>query len=96
MLDATVTIRSKKISVDKNPVQVSVSKGEQVHWKSTGGAFEIVFKPGSDWPDPPPARQAGGVWQTHSGPFNKPNTKLQYNVTASGFDILDPDVDIIP
>jgi hypothetical protein len=96
MPDVNVTLRNKTISVDKSSVQVSVSKGEQVQWKSTDGAFEIVFKPGSNWPNPPAAHQVSGVWQTQSGPFNKPNTKLQYNVTASGYDTLDPDVDIIP
>lgn len=96
MPDVTVSLNNKKITVDKNPVQASVSKGERVQWKSTDGAFAIVFKAGSDWPNPPAAREQGGVWSTASGPFNRPNTKLQYAVTATGYPDLDPDIDILP
>jgi hypothetical protein len=96
MPDVSVTLQNKKISVDKNRVQASVSKGERVLWKSSDGPFEISFKSGSDWPNPPAARQTNGVWETAAGPFNRPNTTLRYNVEASGHETLDPDVDIIP
>lgn len=96
MPDVTVTLRNKKISVDKNAVQASVSKAEKVRWTSTDGPFSISFKSGSNWPNPPAARQNGSVWETQCGPFNRPNSKLQYDVTASGYDTLDPDIDILP
>lgn len=96
MPEVTVTIRSKKISVDKNSVPASVSKAERVQWNSTDGEFQIAFKPGSNWPNPPAARLKDGIWSTASGPFNRPNTKLQYAITASGADPLDPEIDIIP
>ncbi len=96
MPNVTVTLKNKKISVDKNPVEASVSKGERVQRSSSDGAFQIVFKPGSNWPHPPDAREKDGVWSTECGPFNRPNTRLSYDVTASGYDTLDPDIDLRP
>jgi hypothetical protein len=96
MPNVAVTLSNKKISVDKSRVQASVSKGERVQWSCTDGAFSIEFKSGSDWPNPPAAREKDGVWSTESGPFNRPNTTLRYAVNASGYDALDPDIDVIP
>ncbi len=96
MPEVTVTLRNKKISVDKNIVQASVSKGQRVQWSSTDGGFQIAFKPGSDWPNPPAAREKDGVWSTECGPFNRPDSTLRYAVTATGFDPLDPDIEVIP
>jgi len=96
MADVAVTLRNKKISVDKPTVTVSVARAEKVTWTSTDGEFQIVFKAGSDWPNPPAARQQNGVWTTQSGPFNRPNVTLQYGITASGFEPLDPDIQIEP
>jgi hypothetical protein len=96
MPNVTVTLSNKKIAVDKATVEASVSKGERVEWNCTDGPFEITFKPGSNWPDPPAAREKDGVWSTASGPFNRPNTRLQYNVAAVDHDTLDPDIDIRP
>jgi len=95
-VDVTVTLNNKKISVDKNVVEASVSKGDRVQWLSRNGAFKIAFKPGSDWPNPPDAREKDGVWSTASGPFNRPDTTLSYDVMATGYDTLDPDIDIRP
>jgi len=96
MPNVTVALKNKKISVDKAKVQASVSKGEKVQWTCTDGAFSIEFKSGSDWPHPAVAREKDGVWSTECGPFNRPNTTLQYAVNASGCDPLDPDIDVIP
>lgn len=92
----TLNSSSKKISVDRNTVQASVSKGERVEWTSTDGAFQITFKPGSNWPNPPAAREKDGIWSTSSGPFNKPGTTLSYNVGATGYTTLDPDIEVLP
>jgi len=94
MADVTVTLHGNNISVDKPTVSASVSKGERVHWSCTG-EFQIVFKPGSDWPNPQ-TRQQNGTWIAESGPFNKPNTTLFYGVTATGFNSLDPQIDVQP
>jgi hypothetical protein len=96
MPDVTVTLKNKKIAVDKNSVAASVSKGEKVNWQSTDGTFQIEFKSGSSWPNPPAAREKNGVWSTECGPFNKPNTTLQYSVNATGYDPLDPDIQVLP
>lgn len=96
MPDVTVTLGNNKISVDPTTVQASASRGERVHWKCSQGTFQITFKPGSNWPNPPAPRQVNGVWETDSGPFNRPNTTLSYAVSASGLPTLDPDIEIIP
>ncbi|HKS23895.1 MAG TPA: hypothetical protein VJZ76_13920 [Thermoanaerobaculia bacterium] len=95
MADVTVTLRNKKISVDKQSVPVSVEKSEKVSWTSTDGPFNIEFKPGSHWPNPN-TKQVGSSWVAECGPFNNPHTKLQYNITASEYDTLDPEIDIRP
>jgi len=95
MADVTVTLQNKKITVDKDKVTVSVSKGDRVTWTCQQGDFQIVFKPGSNWPNPN-TRQVGSAWQAQSGPFNNPNVQLFYSVTASGHDPLDPEVDVVP
>ena len=75
MTDVTVTLRNNKISVDKQRVSLSVSKSEKVRWSSTDGTFLIVFKPGSDWPNPR-TTQEGSTWTAECGPFNNPNRTL--------------------
>ncbi|HEY6213167.1 MAG TPA: hypothetical protein VIW45_12830 [Vicinamibacterales bacterium] len=96
MPDVTVTLHNNKISVDKQSVQASVSKAQRVTWTSAEGTFSIVFKQGSDWPNPPAARQQNGVWTTSAGPFNRPNITLEYGITASGYDPLDPEIQVVP
>jgi hypothetical protein len=98
MPDVSVTLNSgtKTISVNHSSVQASVSKGERVEWTCSDGAFQIAFKPGSDWPNPPAAREKDGVWSTASGPFNRPHTTLHYAVNAAGYTTLDPDIEVIP
>jgi hypothetical protein len=96
MPDVTVSLNNKKISVDKSRIQASVSKSEKVQWNCPQGPFAIVFKSGSNWPNPPAAKEKNGVWSAESGPFNRPNTTLSYSITATGYDELDPDIDVIP
>jgi hypothetical protein len=96
MPEVTVTLRNKKISVDQAKVQASEKAGHKVRWISMDGPFKITFKPGSDWPHPPAARQDGGAWVIECGPFNRPGRTLSYAVSADGFDTLDPDIEIIP
>ncbi len=91
-----VTLRNKKISVDQSKVQASEKGAQKVRWTSADGPFEISFKPGSDWPNPPAAHQDGGVWVTECGPFNKHGRTLSYAVSATGYETLDPDIEIIP
>ena len=95
MPDVNVTLQNKKISVDKQSVPVYVSKSEKVSWTCADGPFNIEFKAGSHWPNPT-TRQVGSNWVAECGPFNNPNSKLQYNVTATGHDTLDPEIDIRP
>ena len=96
MPEVTVTLRGGKISVDQSVVQASEGNKQKVRWTSTDGPFEIVFKDGSDWPNPPAVREDKGVWSTEAGPFTKHGRKLSYAVKASGFPTLDPDIEIIP
>jgi plastocyanin len=93
MADVKITISGGTISVDKNKVRVK--KGtETVTWKCDDQTFNIVFKPGSEWPNPPTSEQ-GGKWTATTGPF--PNTgTLSYGITAPGAKSLDPDIEIIP
>lgn len=95
MADVAVTLQNKKITVDKQKVSVSVSKGDRVTWTCDQGEFQVSFKPGSNWPNPN-TRQVGSIWQAQSGPFNNPNTQLFYSVSASGYGTLDPEVDVVP
>jgi len=95
MPDVTVTLHNRSISVDKQTVPVSVSKGEKVTWTSSDGMFQIEFKPGSNWQNPQ-TKQQGSSWVAEAGPFNRPNTKLEYAVTAADHNPLDPEIDIRP
>jgi hypothetical protein len=95
MADITVTLSNGKISVDFPKVKASVSGKDKVKWKSKDGEFHIEFKLGSDWPNPTTS-QDGGVWKAETGPFNQAGITLSYAVKATGFDTLDPDIEIIP
>jgi hypothetical protein len=93
-VEVTVSLKGGKISVDKNKVQASLSKGDRVQWTCSDGTFGIDF--GGTWPNPPTS-PGGPPFTAASGPFNKPaGTTLKYSVTASGLPRLDPDIDIVP
>jgi len=94
MPDVTVTKASGKIAVSHPTVQVSVSKGEKVTWKSANGHFQVKFKTGSNWRDPE-TKQDGSAHMAECGPFDKPQ-KLYYSVTAKDHEDLDPEIDVIP
>jgi hypothetical protein len=95
MADITVTLKNGKISVDSQKVQASISGGHKVRWKCRDGAFNIEFKPGSDWPNPATSKD-GDAWQAETGPFSQHGRTLSYAVKAAGYETLDPDIEIIP
>jgi len=95
MPDIVVTLKDGKISVDSSKVQASASAKQKVTWKSHDGDFQIVFKAGSAWPNPT-TTNAGGVWKAETGPFTAVGTTLRYAVQATGYQTLDPDIEIIP
>lgn len=95
MADIQVTLKDGKISVDSEKVQASVSGNHKVQWKCNDGAFNIEFKPGSDWPNPT-TTQDGSVWKAEAGPFTKHGRTLSYAVKATGHETLDPDIEVIP
>jgi hypothetical protein len=93
MADVKITIENGTITVDKS--KIKVKKGsETVNWKCSDQTYNIVFKPGSEWPNPQTQEQ-GGKWVAESGPF--PNTgSLFYGITAPGAKSLDPEIEIVP
>ncbi len=95
MADIIVTLRDGKVSVDSSKVKASVSGKEKVKWKCHDGEFHIEFKPGSVWPNPATTSD-GGVWKTEAGPFTEPGRTLSYAVTATGYETLDPEIEVIP
>jgi len=94
MPDIVVSLKSGKISVDLSKVQASASAKQKVTWKSHDGDFQIVFKPGSTWPNPT-TTNTGGVWKAETGPFTAVGT-LRYAVKATGYETLDPEIEVIP
>lgn len=93
MADVKITISGGRITVDKN--KVKVKKGsEAVTWKCDTQTFNIVFKPGSDWPNPTTSPQ-GGKWVAETGPFPT-ETTYSYGITAPGAEPLDPEIEVIP
>jgi hypothetical protein len=95
MPDIVVSLKSGKISVDLPKVKASVKDHQKVTWKSHDGDFQIEFKAGSDWPNPT-TTNTGGVWKAETGPFTAAGSTLRYNVKATGYDTLDPEIEIIP
>jgi len=95
MADIIVTLSSGKISVDQTKVKASVSAKQKVKWTSHDGEFHIEFKPGSAWPNPT-TTGSGGVWKAETGPFTDAGKTLSYAVKATGYDTLDPDIEVIP
>lgn len=95
MADINVTLKSGKISVDSYKVKASVSGNQKVKWTCHDGEFQIEFKPGSTWPNPKTTHD-GGVWKAECGPFTDPDRTLSYAVKATGFETLDPEIEIIP
>jgi hypothetical protein len=95
MPDIVVTLKDGKISVDLPKVKASASAKQKVTWKSHDGDFRIEFKPGSTWPNPI-TTNTGGVWKAETGPFTAVGTTLRYAVKATGYETLDPDIEIIP
>jgi hypothetical protein len=94
MADVTITIQSGTITVDKNKVTVSKAAKDKVKWACHDGTFNIVFKSGSDWPNPATV-QEGNVWKAEAGPFTNPGS-LFYGITAPGATPMDPEIQIIP
>jgi hypothetical protein len=94
MADVTISIQGGTISVDKNKVRVSKSANEKVKWICHDGTFNIVFKPGSDWPNPT-TTQDGNAWKAETGPFTSLGL-LSYGITAPGATPLDPEIEIVP
>ena len=94
MADVTIRIQGGTISVDKNKVTVSKAAKDKVKWACHDGTFNIVFKSGSDWPNPP-TTQDGNVWKAESGPFTTVGS-LHYGITAPGAKPLDPEIEIVP
>jgi len=90
-----VTLKDGKISVDDSKVKASASAKHKVKWKCHDGEFHIEFKPGSNWPNPTTTSE-DGVWKAESGPFTQVGTTLKYAVKATGYEALDPDIEIIP
>jgi hypothetical protein len=95
MADVIVTLSGGKISVDSSKVKASVAGKQKVKWTSHDGPFTIEFKPGSVWPDPTTTGGAG-VWKAETGPFTDPGTTLSYAVKATGYETLDPEIEVIP
>jgi hypothetical protein len=94
MADVIITIQSGTISVDSHKVTVSKAAKHKVKWVCDEGTFNIVFKPGSDWPNPTTAEN-GKKWKAETGPFTTEGS-LYYGITASGAKPLDPEIQIIP
>jgi hypothetical protein len=95
MPDIVVSLKGGKISVDFPKVTASAKDHQKVTWKSHDGDFQIDFKPGSTWPNPT-TTNTGGVWKAETGPFTAVGTTLRYNVKATGYATLDPEIEIIP
>jgi len=95
MSDIIVTLKNGKISVDASKVKASASAKHKVKWKCHDGEFHIEFKPGSSWPNPTTTND-GGAWKAEAGPFTDVGKTLKYAVKATGYETLDPDIEIIP
>jgi hypothetical protein len=95
MPDVTVSCSNKKISVDKNSVDASVSKAEKVTWTCSDGPFQIEFKSGPH-PANPRTTQSGSTWVAESGPFAGNRATITYGISAPNFDTLDPEIQVIP
>jgi hypothetical protein len=95
MPDIVVSLKAGKISVDSSKVKASASAKQKVKWKSHDGEFHIEFKSGSTWPNPTTTND-GGVWKAETGPFTDAGTTLRYAVKATGYETLDPEIEIIP
>lgn len=94
MPEINVTKGNGKIDVSHHKVQVSVTGGDKVTWRSDDGHFQIQFKPG-EW-DNPETKNVGGKHEAECGPFHTPHRTLKYSVVAKDHEELDPEIEIRP
>ena len=57
--------------------------------------FHIEFKPGSTWPNPT-TTNGGRRLEGGTGPFTTGGTTFRYDVKATGYETLDPEIEVIP
>ena len=87
--DVTVTFTNGQISVNPDPVKPK-KNDDTVNWAGRV-QFTIQGLPGGDIV----ATGSGSQWSASAGPFSTVTT-YKYNVAATGYPTLDPEIEIQP